>query len=178
MSFTTILDIEVTFKFSRDGSDPHEVQESFDCVDSSLQTVIDDRAEELAEELNDDLDDDERDAAEWEFDEYEVDDFDGDFADPADFSDLDDYGEYCEKVSNHGVAYHLRYEDVGDHDFEDEYNGEWDSAEDFVRNLVEDCYDLDIPSFVAVDWEQTARDVMMDYSEYEDDNGMVHIFRS
>ena len=55
------------------------------------------------------------------------------------------------------------------------YNGEWDSDEDFVQNLLEDCGTIpkDIPHYVYIDWERTARDVMMDYFEIDG-----HYFRS
>lgn len=52
-------------------------------------------------------------------------------------------------------------------DFEESYQGKWDSDEDFVQQLLEDCGDLpkDLPPYIYIDWERTARDVMMDYSE-------------
>ena len=58
--------------------------------------------------------------------------------------------------------------------FEDAYNGEWDSDEDFVQNLIEEIGGIpeSLPGYIHIDWEGTARDVMMDYSE---ENG--HYFR-
>jgi len=52
-------------------------------------------------------------------------------------------------------------------DVEEAYNGEWKSDEDFVQDLCESCGDIpkDLPSYIHIDWEGTARDVMMDYSE-------------
>jgi len=51
-------------------------------------------------------------------------------------------------------------------DVEEAYNGEWKSDEDFVQYLCESCgiYQK-ISSYIRIDWEGTARDVMMDYSE-------------
>ncbi len=46
------------------------------------------------------------------------------------------------------------------------YNGEYSSDEEFVQELLEDCGELptDLPSYVHIDWERTARDIMYDYS--------------
>jgi len=54
--------------------------------------------------------------------------------------------------------------------FEESYQGEYDNDEDFVRDLLEGNGDIsrDLPSYIHIDWEATARDIMMDYSE---DNG-------
>ena len=38
---------------------------------------------------------------------------------------------------------------------------------DYVEELVKDCYDLNIPDWVAIDWETTADSVKIDYSEFE-----------
>lgn len=54
-------------------------------------------------------------------------------------------------------------------DFEEAYQGEWKSDKEFVQELVEDCGDIpkDLPAYIHIDWEGTARDVMMDYSEQD-----------
>lgn len=51
--------------------------------------------------------------------------------------------------------------------FEEAYMGKWIDDEDFVRNLLEDMETIpdDLPGYVHIDWESTARDIMMDYSE-------------
>lgn len=62
--------------------------------------------------------------------------------------------------------------------FADEANSvpDWEYGETFIREdyfvdyveeLVSDCYSLDIPDWVAIDWEATAESVKMDYSEFE-----------
>ena len=58
---------------------------------------------------------------------------------------------------------------------EEAYQGEYSSDEDFVRELVESCGDIpkDLPPYIHIDWESTARDIMMDY--FAIDN---HYFRS
>lgn len=166
--------ITIQFNFSHESSDgaSHFDIADFE-VESGLVSEIDDKADELLDALNTDLEDGDE---EWVFDEFEVSDYDNDFADPFGFSDLDDYAEYAEKCEEHGEAYVLRYEDIGDFDFDDQYNGCWSSAEEFCRDLVEGT--SDIPDHLAnhIDWESYAGAVMMDYSEYVGGDG-VHIFR-
>ena len=165
--------ITLSFNFSRDAGDVSSRSDNADFdVESGLVSEIDDKADELLDALNSDLEDG---GEKWVFNESEVDDYDDDFADPSGFADLDDYAEYIEKCEEHGEAYVLRYEDIGDFDFDDQYNGCWDSAEDFVQDMIEGCYS--IPDHLAshIDWESYARDVMMDYSDYDANDGL-HIF--
>jgi len=37
--------------------------------------------------------------------------------------------------------------------FEDAYRGQWESKAHYAENYVSDCYVVDLPSFVEVDWE-------------------------
>ena len=54
------------------------------------------------------------------------------------------------------------------------YNGEYGDDEEFTQQLLEDTGDIpsDLPGYIHIDWEWTAKEIMMDYSE---DNG--HYFR-
>lgn len=54
-------------------------------------------------------------------------------------------------------------------DFEESYNGKHGSDEDFAQQLCEDCGDIpkDLPVYIYIDWERTAHDVMMDYTEQD-----------
>lgn len=65
--------------------------------------------------------------------------------------------------------------DVQPSDIEEAYQGEHRSDADFVQQLIEDIGDIpkDLPGYIHIDWERTAHDVMMDYSE---SNG--HYFRN
>lgn len=48
---------------------------------------------------------------------------------------------------------------------------------DYAQELVCDCYDLKgLPAFVHIDWEATAREVLMDYSEITID-GITYFYR-
>jgi len=60
-------------------------------------------------------------------------------------------------------------------DFEEHYKGKWKSDEEFVQNLLENYDEIprDIPYYIIIDWETTAKNVMADYSE---ENG--HYFRN
>ena len=51
--------------------------------------------------------------------------------------------------------------------FEEAYQGRWDSDEEFVQELLEDTEEgiKDLPPYIHIDWEWTAREIMMDYSE-------------
>ena len=61
---------------------------------------------------------------------------------------------------------------IGDEDlsnFEEAYVGEYASDEAFTQELLEEVGDIpqDLPTYVHIDWEATARDIMYDYSEEE-----------
>ena len=64
--------------------------------------------------------------------------------------------------------------DIPVEDVEEAYNGQWNSDEEFVEELLDSCGDLpELPFYIHIDWESTARDVMMDYSEHDG-----HYFRN
>jgi antirestriction protein len=52
-------------------------------------------------------------------------------------------------------------------DAQDAYSGQFDSDIDFTIELLESCGDIpkDLPSYIQIDWEGTARNIMYDYSE-------------
>lgn len=64
-------------------------------------------------------------------------------------------------IENVGTEY-AKAEDVSE-----AYQGEYETDVDFVQQLVEECGDLpkDLPAYIHIDWEGTARDIMMDYFE-------------
>ena len=137
----------------------HTVENEF-YVDAFLGDSIDEFVDTLDGELQD----------------SEVIDCPDNIAAPEEFDNFNEYGEYAEKCEEYGEAYILRYADIGDFDFEDEYNGCWDSEEEFVYELCSETLDLKLPPYIHVDWERTTRDIMMDYSSYTGRDG-VHIFR-
>lgn len=56
--------------------------------------------------------------------------------------------------------------DIPPDDIEEAYSGQFGSDVEFVQDLLDDLPEL--PSYIHIDWERKARDIMMDYSE---DNG-------
>ncbi len=165
--------VTIEFEFSDDSTDTFEFE-----VDSGVLALIDDQGACMAEDLTNDLDED--DDFEIVVESWGVEDTYLDCLNQADydeFSDLDDWGEYCEKVDEYGEAYCLRYADIGEHDFDDEFHGEWDSEEDFARQYADDC--MEIPDSIShyFDYEAFASDLMMDYSSYEGGRG-CYIFRA
>ena len=58
---------------------------------------------------------------------------------------------------------------------EESYNGEYSNDNEFVQELLESCGDIpvNLPSYIHIDWERTAYDIMMDYSTSEN-----HYFRN
>ena len=50
---------------------------------------------------------------------------------------------------------------------EEAYQGQYNSDEDFVQQLLEDTgwIPKDFPAYIHIDWEWTAREIMMDYFE-------------
>lgn len=55
--------------------------------------------------------------------------------------------------------------DISPENIEEAYNGQHNSDEDFTQELLESCGDIpkDLPIYVHIDWEATARDIMLDY---------------
>jgi len=39
--------------------------------------------------------------------------------------------------------------------FEDAYRGEWNSKAEYAENYVTDCYSIDHPGFLEIDWDAT-----------------------
>lgn len=90
----------------------------------------------------------------------------------------------AEKMAKEGSydaeVYQAYMDNVGEEyteleDVEEAYQGEYNSDEDFVEQLLEDIGVIpdDLPGYVHIDWEATAREVMYDYFESEG-----HYFRN
>ncbi len=71
---------------------------------------------------------------------------------------------YDEAVFVAGLEAGCSFENI-----EEAYNGEWPSDEHFVQQLLEDIGDIptNLPAYVHIDWESTARNVMADYTEID-----------
>jgi antirestriction protein len=90
-------------------------------------------------------------------------------------SDVDTVRDILSKKNGEELLEACLDAEVNPADFDEAYQGEYSSDEDFVQELVESCGDIpkDLPSYICIDWQRTSRDVMMDYSE---SNG--HYFRN
>jgi hypothetical protein len=87
---------------------------------------------------------------------------------PTEDPEMDDNeAELRERYGDEAVDAFLDYwcaEDL-EH-FEDAYQS-GARPEEFVRELVEDCYGIDVPSFVEIDWSATWENLRYDYIELD-----------
>ena len=100
---------------------------------------------------------------------------------------IDDHGksnfvdyieEYLQKVDEYGEEVVTAFLDIFDIDcigsLSDAYQGEYKSGAEFAESLVADCYSMDMPSWVEVDWQATwDNSLSYDYSESDG-----HIFNN
>ena len=94
--------------------------------------------------------------------------------DEDDFNAIREYSELCEKYCPDAVDAFIDWGCEELEHFEDCYVGEYDSEEDFAREIVNDCYDLEkLMGHLAnyFDYEAYARDLFM--CDYHFDNGYV-----
>ena len=167
---TTYLS-DLTVKFTLTRKDETIVKTAtFDCFSNGLGYEVREHGDGLAEEL-DDIDCNEH-PEDWEVTDISVTAYDTDYKNPADFDNLDDYGEYAEGIEKHGEAYHLRYDDIGDSNFTDEYAGCYDSFKSFARTHADEIHDTSN----YFDYDSYANDLEYDYSTYDGCDG-CHIFR-
>ena len=66
------------------------------------------------------------------------------------------YDELCEKYGEDAVeAFLTIWEESDLKHFGDAYQGHYQSEADFAEQTTTDCYALDIPVFVVIDWQAT-----------------------
>jgi len=80
---------------------------------------------------------------------------------------IEDYLQVVDQYEEDAVAAFL---DIFDIDcigsFSDAYQGHYDDGASFAESLVSDCYSMDMPSWVEVDWKATWDNALSyDYSE-------------
>ncbi|SFZ94414.1 Antirestriction protein [Flaviramulus basaltis] len=75
-----------------------------------------------------------------------------------------DFEVYNSYITSFGICSNEIYEIIDQ--VEESYCGEFLNDIDFVENLLKDtgCIPDNLPSYIHIDWESTARDIMMDYS--------------
>ena len=66
------------------------------------------------------------------------------------------YDELCGDYGQDAVdAFLTIWEESDLHGFADAYQGQYDSEADFAEQFTTDCYGLNVPSFVVIDWQAT-----------------------
>jgi hypothetical protein len=66
------------------------------------------------------------------------------------------YSELCDCYGKDAVDAFLEIWEESDLDgFKDSYQGRYDSEADFAEQTTIDCYGLDVPSYVVIDWQAT-----------------------
>jgi antirestriction protein len=89
------------------------------------------------------------------------------------FSQMDENRQEALLIFSSDFGYKLTDSDIIEK-FEESYQGEWNSEEDFAQNLFNELYLHEVPEFMQyyIDYEKFSRDLFMgDYSYY---NG--HVF--
>ena len=86
--------------------------------------------------------------------------------------------EYLQAVDQYDEEVVAAFLDIFDIDsigsLSDAYQGEYESGAEFAESLVADCYSMDMPSWVEVDWQATWDNALSyDYSESDG-----HIFNN
>ena len=94
-------------------------------------------------------------------------------------SNFNDYvEEYLQAVDQYDEEVVAAFLDIFDIDsigsLSDAYQGDYESGAQFAESLVADCYSMDMPSWVEVDWQATWDNALSyDYSESDG-----HIFNN
>ena len=84
------------------------------------------------------------------------------------------YDELCENYGEDAVdAFLTIWEESDLEHFEDAFSGRFESEADFAEEITTDCYGLNIPSFVVIDWQATW-DQGLRY-DYEYVNGYIFV---
>lgn len=97
--------------------------------------------------------------------------------------DIAQVAETAALIEEHGQAWCAYADHVGmdyatKEGFEEEYQGKWDSEEDFAEHIAEET--MEIPEHLQcyIDYEKLARDLFInDYFSVEGDSYKVYVFR-
>ena len=85
-------------------------------------------------------------------------------------SNFTDYiEEYLQAVDEYGEEVVESFIEIFDINcigsLSDSYQGQYDSGAEFAQSIVNDCYTMDMPSWVEVDWKATWDNLDYDYTE-------------
>ena len=125
-------------------------------------------------------------AEEWAIHDYEG--FEG--IEVGEYESFETVSTIAQALVKHGPAWAAYYSNQGGIDyvdgFEEDYQGEWSSIEDYAEELFRDCWtkesvdQLDSWPFTCIDWERAARDLVLGGDNWTADNpaGGVYVFRN
>ena len=167
-------EIEIEMLFLRSGDDCIELVD-FE-AEGDLVDTITTCGKEMAQEKNDEIHPEDECTDKYEYVGFKVYDYDKEIAKPSEFDNLNEYAEYCEKVEEHGEAFVMRYQDIGEHNFDDEYVGTYDDEEDYGHQCLDDCGDVPDHIRIYIDIEKYTSDLLIYHSSYEGSQGF-HIFQ-
>jgi len=102
----------------------------------------------------------------------------------SEYESIEDIVRHAEMINKHGEAYIAYAGNIGsdyvtEEGFEEAYQGQWDSEEDFAEHIVEET--MEIPEHIRFyfDYEKYARELFMgDYYSIRDDEHKVRVFRN
>ena len=114
-------------------------------------------------------------------DEWAIHDY-SNFPDMGEYPDLEKVIEVAEIVEEHGfnkINAFLEIYSIEDLDnFEESYNGEWSSFQDYAEDFFDSCYEVPENISNYIDYEAFARDLSYDYNEVDNPSGGVFVFGS
>ena len=101
----------------------------------------------------------------------------------SEYEDIATVAEMAAMIEEHGEAWakYAEYQGVKyatKESFEDAYEGEWESEQDFAENLASET--MEIPKHLEyyIDYEKLARDLFInDYFSADAEGGKVYVFR-
>ena len=114
-------------------------------------------------------------------DEWAIHDY-SNFPNMGENPDLEKVIEVAEIVEEHGfnkINAFLEIYSIEDLDnFEESYNGEWSSFQDYAEDFFDSCYEVPENISNYIDYEAFARDLSYDYNEVDNPSGGVFVFGS
>lgn len=88
--------------------------------------------------------------------------------------------EYLALEEEEAEAFAAYAENVGQHatirNFQDAFQGKWESVEDYAEDLAEQCGVSVSPTWLAIDWAATWENLRFDYFTAKADDGGIFIF--
>ena len=103
---------------------------------------------------------------------------------PSEGQDIDTLAEWAELLTEHGEAYGVYAGLIGSDyvtadQFEESYQGEAESEEDYASELFAEIYEVPGNISCYIDYERFARDLFCtDYMSERGDSGTLYIFRN